>query len=254
MSEAQEQRSDPVSDGSRSAFGRTARPRLVVLVLCLAVATGGLMGMPSVSSARALNKAVQGMVSSRLVRWSQTLVDAYHHDQPVRWSPPALGITQHGLRVVVLSLDVRAPGGTWALQDFLQERVSDGALLPRSVDSIAVHRIGAHGRTTYFGEVSADVASAHDHAWAISIEDLDLSKCGPLSSMAERYWCSQGPIMTTRRHDAYGERAMSVPQWQQVERQLNHEIASALRLAPIHGAVTPNLPTRFFAATKATAQ
>jgi hypothetical protein len=188
--------------------------------------------------------AVQAAVTASVERWSRQLVTAYRRKSPTKWTPPALGVTRAGLQVIGLALNSATPGGTWVLEDLLKRSEPGGVLLPDTSDSIAVHRIGSGERFSYFAQVTSDVDSVRDHAWAISIQDLDTLQCEQLGLVS--FWCSQGPTLTTRRSRSFGERPISLAEWHVVEAQMQREINAALRLAPIHGPVLPNLPEQFF--------
>jgi hypothetical protein len=211
-------------------------------VALLAVVAG--LALPASASAAPVSP-VQAAVTVAVARWSHLLVTAYRHQSPAKWTAPALGVNRDGLQVVGLALNASGSGGTWVLEDVLKQRQPGGVLLPGTSDSIAVHRIGSSEHVSYFAQVTADVDSVHDHAWAISIEDLDTLQCDNLGLVS--FWCSQGPTMTTRRSRTFGERPISLAGWHLVEAQMQHEINAALRLAPIHGPVLPNLPEQFFA-------
>jgi hypothetical protein len=220
------------------------------LVALLAI---GACSMTSIASAidhtnAASNSAltVQTAVTRSVRRWSDQLVTAYHHRLPTKWTPPAVGVTRHGLQVFGIALNTGGPGGTWVLEDLMEKRVRGGVLLPDTSDSIAVRRIDSQEKVSYFAQVTADVDSVHDHAWAISIEDLDALRCGQMNNISELPWCSQGQRMTTRSQESFGEKPISLAQWRLVEGQIQDEIDAALQLAPIQGPVLPNLPQQLF--------
>lgn len=194
----------------------------------------------------AVANPVQATVAATVKRWSNRLFTAYRHASPKAWLPPTFGVTQHGLQFVAIEFEGHSAGGMWILEDFFKRRAPAGAFLPDTSDSIAVRRIGSNKEVSYFAEVTADVDSVRDHAWAISIEDLDSLKCGARNTVSELFWCSLGPVMTTSSGATHGEKPITLSQWQLVAQQIQHEINAGLHLAPIHGPVLPNLTQQFF--------
>lgn len=221
--------------GSVALWALSVLSALLVLSVCSLNAT---------ASTGALT--VQTAVTTSVKRWSDQLVTAYRHDLPAKWTPPAAGISRGDLQVVGLALSAHSPGGTWVLEDVLKKRLPGGVLLPDTSDSIAVRRIGSQEKVSYFAQVSADAHSSVDHAWAISIEDRDATRCGKMHTVSELPWCAQGPLMTTRSHQSSGEQSITLAQWRLVQGQIQGEINAALQLAPIRGPVLPNLPQQFF--------
>jgi hypothetical protein len=217
---------------------------LLAIGACLLTSMASATDYTNPASTSALT--VQTAVTQSVRRWSDQLVTAYRHDLPRKWTPPAVGVTRHGLQVFGIALSAHSPGGTWVLEDLMEKRVHGALLLPDTSDSIGVRRIGNQEKVRYFAEITADADSVHDHAWGISIEDLDAARCGQMNNVSELPWCRQGQPMTTRSRESFGEKPITLAQWRLVEGQIQDEIYAALQLAPIQGPVLPNLPQQFF--------